>query len=71
MSLLRAAGGGKDYDNRYGRRQTGSGAYADMIGQRFRAACAKHGVRHGRSRQALDCGRFRKPGQRQLALSPD
>lgn len=71
MSLVRAASGGKDYDNRYGWRQTGRGAYADMIGQRFRAACAKHGVRHGRSGHELDCGQFRKPGQRQLALSFD
>jgi DNA repair photolyase len=69
MSLVRAASGGKDYDNRYRWRQTGRGPYADMIGQRFRAACRKHGIRHGRDRQSLDCSKFRQPGQQQLALS--
>jgi DNA repair photolyase len=68
MSLLRAASGGKDYDNRFGLRQTGRGAYADMIGQRFRTACRKAGIRHGRSRDALDCSRFQRPGQQQLTL---
>ncbi|HEX2139183.1 MAG TPA: PA0069 family radical SAM protein [Woeseiaceae bacterium] len=69
MSLLRAASGGKDYDNRYGLRQTGRGPYADMIGQRFRAACRKYGISPGRNRQELDCGQFRRPGQQQLALT--
>lgn len=68
MSLVRAASGGKDYDNRFGLRQTGQGAYADMIGQRFRAACRKAGIRHGRNRDNLDRTRFRKPGQQQLSL---
>ena len=69
MSLLRSASGGKDYDHRYGLRQQGRGPYADMIGQRFRAACRKAGIGSGRNRQALDCSRFEKPGQRQLALT--
>jgi DNA repair photolyase len=69
MSLLRAASGGKDYDNRFGLRQTGRGAYADMIGQRFEAACRKYRIGHGRMRSSLDCSAFRKPGQHQLALS--
>lgn len=69
MSLLRAASGGKDYDNRYGIRQTGRGPYADMIGQRFGAACRKHGLSPGRDRRKLDCSTFRRPGQRQLALT--
>lgn len=71
MSLVRAASGGRDYDSRYGRRQTGRGPYADMIGQRFRASCAKHGLRHGRGGRELDRSRFRKPGQRQLDLLLD
>lgn len=69
MSLLRAASGGKDYDHRFRVRQTGRGPYADMIGQRFRAACRKSGIGPGRNRQPLDCGQFRKPGQQQLALT--
>ena len=69
MSLLRAASGGRDYDSRFTVRQTGRGPYADMIGQRFRAACRKSGISSGRDRRPLDCGQFRKPGQRQLALT--
>lgn len=69
MSLVRGARGGRDYDSRYGVRQTGRGPYADMIGQRFKAACARHGLRQGRDGSGLDCGLFRRPGQRQLELS--
>ncbi len=71
MSLLRQAGGGKDYDHRFGIRQRGRGPYASMINQRFRAACARHGIAFGESRTGLDCSRFRKPGGRQLALGID
>lgn len=69
MSLVRQASGGRDYDNRFGVRQTGRGAYAEMIGQRFRVACRRAGIRHGRSGGAtLDSSRFRAPGGRQLSL---
>lgn len=68
MSLVRQASGGKDYDNRYGIRQTGRGAYAEMIGQRFDAACRKAGIGRSREYQGLDCGSFEPPGQRQLSL---
>jgi DNA repair photolyase len=68
MSLIRQASGGKDYDNRFGRRQSGRGPYADMIAQRFKVACAKAGIPHGRSQGDLDCGSFRQPGQRQMTL---
>jgi DNA repair photolyase len=69
MSLIRQASGGKDYDNRFGIRQSGRGPYADMIAQRFKVACRKSGIPHGRSQDELDCGSFRRPGQRQMALS--
>jgi hypothetical protein len=69
MSLIRQASGGKDYDNRFGIRQSGRGPYADMIAQRFKVACGKSGIPHGRSQDELDCGSFRRPGQRQMALS--
>ena len=69
MSLLRSASGGRDYDNRFGLRQRGRGPYADMIGQRFRAACRRSGIGPGRVRRTLDCSRFEKPGQRQLAFT--
>ena len=68
MSLLREASGGKDYDNRYGIRQTGRGAYASVLAQRFAAACRKHGLVRREQRQRLDCSRFKAPGAEQLAL---
>ena len=68
MSLVRQAHGGRDYDNRYGHRQTGSGAYADLIGRRFRAACRRHGLGGDRDRARLDTTRFRPPGTPQLGL---
>ena len=71
MSLLRQASGGKDYDNRFGIRQRGSGPYASMINQRFRTACTRHDIGSGRDRTGLDCTQFRRPGGRQMALGID
>ena len=71
MSLVRQASGGQDYDNRFGVRQRGRGPYADMIRDRFRKACSRFGLGDGRARKALDCSRFRPPGQRQMTLAFD
>ena len=71
MSLLQAASGGKDYDNRFGRRQRGRGPYARMIADRFSTACRRYGLRAGRQQTALDCTLFRPPGQQQMALGFD
>jgi DNA repair photolyase len=68
MSLVRQASGGKDYDNRFGIRQSGRGPYADMIAQRFKVACRKSGIPDGRSQGKLDCGSFSGPGQGQMTL---
>jgi DNA repair photolyase len=68
MSLVRQASGGSDYDNRFGVRQRGSGAYADMLGARFRAACNRYGLEQDRYQQRLDCDRFQRPGPQQLGL---
>ncbi|MEX2496112.1 MAG: PA0069 family radical SAM protein [Woeseia sp.] len=68
MSLIRQASGGREYDHRFGLRQSGRGAYADMIAQRFELACRKAGIRSGRALGALDCSRFQPPGQRQMTL---
>ncbi|WP_322865790.1 PA0069 family radical SAM protein [Aquicoccus sp. G2-2] len=38
MARLREMHGGKDYDARWGHRMRGEGAYAEMIGKRFRLA---------------------------------
>ena len=68
MSLMRQASGGRDYDNRFGVRQRGTGAYAEMIAQRFSAACRRYGLGRDRSRQTLDCSRFVPPGNAQIGL---
>jgi DNA repair photolyase len=68
MGLVREASGGRDYDNRFGIRQTGRGPYADMLGKRFRSACRRFGLETGRRETALDCSRFEPPGQQQLGL---
>ena len=69
MSLVRQASGGKNYDSRFGVRQTGRGAYADMLGRRFRAACKCNGLASDRYQQHLDCSQFERPGQQQLGLN--
>jgi DNA repair photolyase len=68
MSLIRQASGGSNYDNRFGVRQTGRGAYAEMLGKRFRAACRRFGLGPDRYQQGLDRNQFQKPGQHQLGL---
>ncbi len=68
MSLVRQASGGRDYDHRFGIRQTGRGAYADMLASRFKRACKRFGLNIDRYRHLLDCSRFRPPGGQQLAL---
>ncbi len=68
MSLIRQASGGRDYDNRFGLRQTGRGPYADMLGTRFRAATARHGLEDHRYQHRLDTRAFQPPGQHQLGF---
>jgi DNA repair photolyase len=68
LSLVRQASGGRNYNSRFGARQTGRGAYADMIATRFRTASRKLGLASGSYAQPLDCSQFRRPGQRQLGL---
>lgn len=68
LSLVRQASGGRNYDARFGVRQTGRGAYADMLASRFRTASRKLGLAAGEYSQALDCTRFVRPGCEQLGL---
>ena len=43
ISLIRQTRGGKDYDSTWGKRMTGSGPIAWMIGRRFEVACERLG----------------------------
>ena len=48
--LIRDMRGGKDYDSTFGKRMTGSGPIAWMIGRRFETACEKLGLNAGKTR---------------------
>jgi DNA repair photolyase len=58
MALIREGRGGREYEATFERRMTGSGAYADMIAQRFRLATRKLGFGEA---PELDCSGFRPP----------
>jgi DNA repair photolyase len=68
MKLVREMRGGKDYDSTWGKRQTGDGPYAWLIGRRFEAACERLGL--NRERAKLTTEHFQKPvkGSEQLSL---
>jgi DNA repair photolyase len=69
FTLIRQMRGGKDYDAKWGERMTGSGPYADMIRQRFEAACARLGL--NKEPLPLTTEHFRPPprgGGQQLSL---
>ena len=59
MSLVRQTRGGKDYDPDWAQRMKGSGPVADLIGQRYRRACASLGFVTKRTPLRTDL--FRKP----------
>jgi DNA repair photolyase len=45
MTRVRDTRGGKDNDSRFGKRMRGTGAFADMIAQRFALGCKKLNLR--------------------------
>lgn len=59
MHIVRDMRGGRDYDARYGLRQTGVGAYADLFAQRFRLISKKLGI--DKVGSGLDVTQFTKP----------
>jgi DNA repair photolyase len=65
MSVVQQVRGGKDNDARFGERMTGTGLFADLIGQRFAVACKRLGLngrdRGGREPPGLDTSLFRPP----------
>jgi DNA repair photolyase len=68
FKLIRETRGGKDYDSSWGKRMTGGGPIAWMIGRRFELACEKLGFNKTRTKLATD--RFNPPqrGPEQLTL---
>ncbi|MBR0657558.1 PA0069 family radical SAM protein [Plastoroseomonas arctica] len=72
LALVRDMRAGALYDSRFGVRQTGTGAYAELMARRFALAMKRLGLdRAGRGAKGgeirLDCSHFKVPGA-QLAL---
>lgn len=59
LSLVRSVRGGKLYDSTFGKRMSGSGPYAWMVGRRFEAAAARLGL--AKSRMPLRSDLFLRP----------
>ncbi|HZO23983.1 MAG TPA: PA0069 family radical SAM protein [Steroidobacteraceae bacterium] len=60
MSLIQDLRGGRDNDPRFGTRMKGTGPLAELIGNRFRIACRRHGL-NAKRRPALNTTLFRPP----------
>lgn len=69
LTRMQAMRAGRDYDSRWGVRQRGEGEYAELLNQRFKAACARFGLKTG-ERFVHNTGLFRAPvaGPQQLPL---
>jgi DNA repair photolyase len=71
MSLVQGARGGRDNSSEWGKRMRGTGAWAQLLRDRFRLASRKHGLEKGAG-QPLDLSLFRPPpsrgGQMDLGL---
>jgi DNA repair photolyase len=66
-ALVRETRGGAMYQSEFGRRMRGTGPYAQLLEQRFRAARTRYGL--DRSRPELDTTRFRRPLRKGSQLS--
>jgi DNA repair photolyase len=43
MSIIRQSRGGRENDTEFGKRMSGEGVFAELIAQRFKKACERHG----------------------------
>jgi DNA repair photolyase len=68
FKLIRDARGGRDYDSSWGKRQTGEGPVAWMVGRRFEVACERLGL--NKTRTKLTTEHFQPPqrGPQQLSM---
>ena len=69
MSRMQAMRGGRDYQSTWGVRQRGEGEYAQLLNQRFLAACRRYGLKTG-ERFVHNTALFKPPiaGPQQLHL---
>jgi DNA repair photolyase len=63
MSLVRQSRGGRDYDSTFGQRRRGTGAFADLLANRFRLQCRRLGLNEGP--MPLEAGDFAPPAAQQ------
>jgi DNA repair photolyase len=68
FALIRQTRGGKDYDASFGKRMTGGGPYAWMIGKRFDTACNRLGLNAQRTELTIEHFRPPRPASEQLDL---
>lgn len=68
FKLIRDTRGGKDYDSTFGRRMTGAGPIAWMIGRRFEIACARLGFNKTQVKTTTEHFRPPRPPTQQLDL---
>ncbi len=68
FKLIRDTRGGKDYDSEFGKRMTGSGPIAWMIGRRFEVACERLGLNVSSVKVTTEHFRPPRPATQQLDL---
>jgi DNA repair photolyase len=68
FKLVRDTRGGKDYDSTFGKRMSGSGPIAWMIGRRFEVACERLGFNKSSVRTTTEHFRAPRPRSQQLDL---
>src|SRR6201997_4277661 len=68
INLIRETRGGKDYDSTWGKRMTGSGPIAWMIGRRFEVACERLGFNLTSVKTTTEHFRPPRPAAEQLDL---
>jgi DNA repair photolyase len=68
INLIRDTRGGKDYDSSWGKRMTGSGPIAWMIGRRFEVACERLGFNLTSVKTTTEHFRPPRPATEQLDL---
>jgi DNA repair photolyase len=68
FKLVRDTRGGKDYDSSFGKRMTGSGPVAWMVGRRFEVACERLGINKTKVATTTEHFRTPRPPAQQLDL---
>jgi DNA repair photolyase len=68
FALIRQTRGGKDYDSTFGKRMTGGGPYAWMIGKRFETTCCRLGLNVHKTPLTTEYFKPPRPASEQLSL---